>query len=154
MFDQLQEMGPVDYLCIEFPQGSLRGTALPLLLDLVDRKIIRVLDMLFVRSGPDGSVFTMDGGELEKNGLGAFHGAASGLIGGDDLRDIGTVLEPGAAAVILVYENLWAAPLAVTLRRNGAHLVAGGRIQIQELLAALDATEPTATPAIPSVQGR
>jgi hypothetical protein len=154
MHEELQLMGPVDYLCIEFPQGSLRGSALPLLLDLVDRKIIRVLDILFVRCGPDGSVFTMDGGELEKTGLGAFHGAASGLLGGDDLRDIGDVLKPGAAAVILVYENLWAAPLAVTLRRNGAHLVAGGRIQIQELLAALDATEPTATPAIPSVQGR
>jgi hypothetical protein len=113
-----------------------------------------VLDILFVRCGQDGSVFSMDGGELEKSGLGAFHGAASGLLGGDDLRDIGTVLKPGSAAVILVYENLWAAPLTVTLRRNGAHLVAGGRIAVQELLAALDATEPFAAPAFSSAQGR
>jgi hypothetical protein len=154
MYDELRELGPVDYLCIEFPEGSLRGTALPLLLDLVDRKIIRVLDILFVRCGPDGSVFTLDGGELEESGLGAFHGAASGLLGGDDLGDIGAVLKPGAAAVILVYENLWAAPLAVTLRRNGAHLVAGGRITVQDLLATLDATEPSAAAAIPSTQGR
>ena len=154
MFDELQEMGPVDYLCIEFPKGSLRGTALPLLLDLVDRKIIRVLDILFVRCGQDGSVFTMDGGEIEESGLGAFHGAASGLLGGDDLREVGAILKPGAAAVILVYENLWAAPLAVTLRRNGAHLVAGGRIAVQDLLAVLDATEPSVAPAISSAQGR
>ena len=154
MYDELQEMGPVDYLCIEFPRGSLRGTALPLLLDLVDRRIIRVLDILFVRCDEDGTVFTLDGDELERSGLGAFHGAASGLLGGDDLRDIGAVLAPSAAAVILVYENLWAAPLAVTLRSNGAHLVAGGRIPIQDLLAALDATEPSAAPAASATRGR
>jgi Family of unknown function (DUF6325) len=154
MYDELQEMGPVDYLCIEFPQGSLRGTALPLLLDLVDRRIIRVLDILFVRCGQHGSVFTMDGSELENSGLGAFHGAASGLLGGDDLRDIGAVLKPGAAAIILVFENLWAAPLAVNLRRNGAYLVAGGRIAVQDLLAALDATEPSVAPAVSAARGR
>ena len=154
MYDELQEMGPVDYLCIEFPRGSLRGTALPLLLDLVDNGTIRVLDILFVRCGQDGSVFTMDGRELENSGLGAFHGAASGLLGGDDLGDIGTVLKPGAAAVILVYENLWAAPPARTLRRNGAHLVAGGRISVQDLLGALDATEPAAGPAVSAARGR
>ncbi|MCY1136846.1 DUF6325 family protein [Actinoplanes sp. Pm04-4] len=141
----LETMGPVDYLCIEFPQGSLKGTALPQLLDLVDRHIIRVLDILFVKAGPDGSVFTLDGGELDASGLGAFHGAGTGMLGGDDLRDIGQVLAPGSAAVVLVYENLWAAPLAVTLRRNGAQVVAGGRIPVQDLLAALDATEPAIT---------
>ncbi|GID30855.1 DUF6325 family protein [Paractinoplanes brasiliensis] len=145
MPEDLQTMGPVDYLCLEFPAGSLNGSAMPLLLDLVDRRIIRVLDILFVRSGADGSVFTMDGGELDANGLGAFHGAASGMLGGDDLRDIGRVLSPGASAMVLVYENLWAAPLTVQLRRNGAHVVAGGRIPVQDLLAALDATEPAVT---------
>lgn len=145
MRDELEAMGPVDYLCIEFPHSSLKGTVLPLLIDLVDRRIIRVLDILFVRCGPDGSMFTMDGGELETSVLGAFYGAACGMLGGDDLRDVGTLLAPGAAAVIVVYENLWAAPLSVTLRRNGAHVVAGGRIAIQDLLAALDTSEPSAT---------
>lgn len=154
MRDRLESMGPVDYLCIEFPHGALKGIALPLLLNLVDRRIIRVLDILFVRSNPDGSVFTVDGGELETSGLGAFHGAASGILGGDDLRDIGAILAPGAAAVILVYENVWAAPLSMTLRRNGAHVVAGGRIVIQDLLAALDASEPPGASAIPSTPGR
>ncbi|KHD73489.1 hypothetical protein MB27_35095 [Actinoplanes utahensis] len=134
-------MGPVDYLCVEFPDGSLNGTAFPLLMDLVDRKIIRVLDILFVRRREDGGVVAVEGRELELSGLGAFHGAASGMLGGDDMRDLGAVLEPGSAAVILVYENTWAAPLAVKLRENGAHLVAGGRIPVQSLIAALDETE-------------
>jgi hypothetical protein len=138
----LEEMGPVDYLCLEFPEGSLNGTAFPLLVDLVDRRIIRVLDILFLRKDADGKVVELDGGDPELAELGVFHGAASGMLGGDDLRDAGEVLEPGAAAALLVYENLWAAPLAVRLRRNGAQLVAGGRIPIQALLAALDETEP------------
>ncbi len=143
---ELDEMGPVDYLCIEFPNGSLTGGALPLLLDLVDRRVIRVLDLLFVRKSPDGSIVALDGRELELNGLGAFHGAASGMLGGDDLNQVDELLEPGGAAVLLVYENLWAAPLARTLRHAGAHLVGGGRIPIQELLAALDASEPAEKP--------
>ncbi|MEV0902278.1 DUF6325 family protein [Actinoplanes sp. NPDC049802] len=150
---ELGEMGPVDYLCIEFPEGSLNGTALPLLIGLADRGIIRVLDILFVRKDADGGVTAFEHRDIELSGLGAFHGAASGMLGGDDLREIAGVLEPGAAAVILVYENLWAAPLATTLRRNGAHLVAGGRIPVQALLAALDETEQEAAHASSGAQG-
>jgi hypothetical protein len=139
--NELDEMGPIDYLCIEFPEGSLTGGALPLLLDLVDRHIIRVLDLVFVRKSPDGAVLALDGRELELNGLGAFHGAASGMLGGDDLREAGSILEPGTAAALLVYENVWAAPLARHLRKVGAQMVAGGRIPVQQLLAALDDTE-------------
>jgi hypothetical protein len=146
-YGELDDMGPVDYLCIEFPQGSLNGKSLPLLLDLVDQRTIRVLDMVFVRKSPDGTMVALGGRELELNGLGAFHGAASGMLGGDDLREAGEVLEPGAAAVIIVYENLWAAPLARSLREAGARLIAGGRIPVQELLAALDETEAEAARA-------
>jgi hypothetical protein len=138
---ELQEMGPVDYLCVEFPDGSLDGTAFPLLVDLVDRGIIRILDILFVRRELDGAVTMLDARDVELAGLGVFHGAASGILGGDDMREAGSVMEPGSAAVVLVYENAWAAPLAIRLRRNGAHLVAGGRIPVQELLSALDETE-------------
>jgi hypothetical protein len=138
---ELQDMGPVDYLCIEFPEGSLNGSAFPLLLDLVDRKIIRVLDIMFVRKDVAGDVTVLEGREIELSGLGAFHGAASGMLGGDDLRAVRSVLKPGAAAVVLVYENVWAAPLAVRLRENGAHLVAGGRIPVQALIASLDESE-------------
>jgi hypothetical protein len=138
---ELQEMGPVDYLCVEFPDGSLDGTAFPLLVDLVDRGTIRVLDILFVRRERDGAVTMLDSNDVELAGLGIFHGAASGILGGDDMRQAGSVLEPGSAAVVLVYENAWAAPLAIRLRRNGAHLVAGGRIPVQALISALDDTE-------------
>ena len=142
MTKQLDEMGPIDYLCVEFPAGSLTGEALPRLVDLVDRRIIRVIDMQFLRRGRDGSVTVLDSGEVDAAGLGVFHGAASDILGGDDLAEAAEVLEPGSTAVILVYENLWAAPLARALRREGAQLVAGGRIPVQALLATLDATEP------------
>jgi hypothetical protein len=142
MTGQLDEMGPIDYLCVEFPAGSLTGEALPRLVDLVDRRIIRVIDMQFLRRGRDGSVTVLDSGEVDAAGLGVFQGAASDILGGDDLSEAGEVLEPGSTAVILVYENLWAAPLARALRGEGAQLVAGGRIPVQALLAALDATEP------------
>ncbi|GGN21501.1 hypothetical protein FHR83_002154 [Actinoplanes campanulatus] len=148
---ELGEMGPVDYLCVEFPEGSLNGTALPLLMDLVDRQIIRVLDILFVRKEHGGGVTAFEHKEIDVSGFGVFQGAASGMLGGDDFRDIAGVLEEGSAAVILVYENLWAAPLATTLRHNGAHLVAGGRIPVQALMAALDETEEAAEA---SLQGR
>ena len=142
--EDLQEMGPIDYLCIEFPEGSLNGTALPLLVDLADRRIIRVLDILFLRKNSDGSVSALNGEDPELAALGAFRGAASSMLTDDELREAGSVLEPCAAAVLLVYENSWAAPLAVELRRNGARMVAGGRIPVQDLLAALDDTEPEA----------
>ncbi|MFC4068743.1 DUF6325 family protein [Actinoplanes subglobosus] len=141
---ELQEMGPVDYLCVEFPDGSLNGSAFPLLVDLVDRGIIRILDILFVRKERDGTVTVLDARDVELAGLGVFHGAASGILGGDDVRQAGTVLETGSAAVVMVYENAWAAPLAIRLRRNGAHLVAGGRIPVQALIQALDETETEA----------
>lgn len=141
---ELQEMGPVDYLCVEFPDGSLNGSAFPLLVDLVDRGIIRILDILFVRKERDGTVTVLDAQDVEMAGLGVFHGAASGILGGDDVRQAGTLLESGSAAVVMVYENAWAAPLAIRLRRNGAHLVAGGRIPVQALIQALDETETEA----------
>ncbi|MEU4159051.1 DUF6325 family protein [Actinoplanes sp. NPDC026670] len=141
---ELQEMGPVDYLCVEFPDGSLNGTAFPLLVDLVDRGIIRILDILFIRKERDGTVTALDARDVELAGLGVFHGAASGILGGDDMREAGQALEGGSAAVVLVYENAWAAPLAIRLRRNGAHLVAGGRIPVQALISALDEIEAEA----------
>jgi hypothetical protein len=139
---EVDEMGPIDYLCVEFPPGSMDGTAFPLLVDLVDRHIIRVLDIALVRKEADGKVIALEEGEFDIHGLDAFHGARSGLLGEEDLREAGESLSPGASAVFLVYENTWAAPLARTLRRNGAQLVGGGRIPVQALLEALDESEP------------
>ena len=138
------EMGPVDYLVVEFPGNRMTGEGLPLLVDLVDRGLIRILDLVFVKKDEDGSVAAMQIADLDGDGqldLAVFEGAASGLLGDDDLADAGGVLEPGSSAGILVYENVWAAPFAAALRRGGGQLVASGRIPVQALLAAVDSAE-------------
>ncbi|HEX6498019.1 MAG TPA: DUF6325 family protein [Micromonosporaceae bacterium] len=147
MTDDIESMGPVDYLVVEFPGGRMTGEGLPLLVDLVDRGIIRILDVAFVRKEQDGSVVGMsieDAGALAGQNVTVFAGASSGLLGGDDIEEAGAALEPGSVAGILVYENVWAAPLATAIRRGGGQLVAGGRIPVQAILAALDATESAA----------
>jgi hypothetical protein len=142
--DELDLMGPVDYLVLEFPGSRMTGEGLPMLLDLVDRGIIRILDLAFVTKSPDGSVAGIQITDLDADGeldVAVFEGARSGLVDDDDLAEAGSVLEPGNSAGVLVYENLWAAPLARELRRGGAQLVAGGRVPVQALLAAIDAAE-------------
>jgi hypothetical protein len=146
----LDEMGPIDYLVVEFPGSRMTGEGFPLLVDLVDRGIIRILDLVFIKKELDGSIAGLTIADLDQDGkldLAVFEGASSGLVGQDDIDEAGAILEPGSSAGLLVYENLWAAPLAVALRRGGAQLVAGGRIPVQAILAALDATEPGAQPS-------
>ena len=144
MADDLDQMGPIDYLVLEFPGNRMTGEAFPLLVDLVDRGIVRILDLVFVRKEIDGSVVGLELTDLNGDGeldLSVFAGVSSGLVGDDDIRDAGNVLEPGSSAGILVYENLWAAPFASAVRRSGGQLVASGRIPVQAVLAALDADE-------------
>ena len=139
-------MGPVDFLVIEFPGRNLSGEALPLLVDLVDRGIVRILDLAFVLKDDDGTVRALELADLDGDGkldLSVFEGAGSGLLDEEDVAEAGGVLEAGHVASVLLYENLWAAPLAVALRRNGAQMVASGRIPVQALLAAVDAVDPT-----------
>ncbi|WUN29877.1 DUF6325 family protein [Kitasatospora sp. NBC_00315] len=144
MTDQHHEMGPIDYAVIEFPGSRMTGEGLPLLVDLVDRGIIRIIDLTFMKKELDGSVVGLEIADITGDGeldLAVFEGAASGLIGGDDLVEAAAALEPGNSAGLIVYENLWAAPFVAALRRAGAQLVAGGRIPLQDVIAALDATE-------------
>jgi hypothetical protein len=143
--DDIEEMGPIDYLVVEFPSGAkMTGEGFPLLVDLVDRGIIRIIDLVFIKKELDGSVAGIVIADLDSDGeldMAVFEGASSGLIGDDDIAEAGSVIEPGSAAGILVYENVWAGPFASALRRSGAQLVANGRIPIQALIAALDAAE-------------
>ncbi|MEU0394605.1 DUF6325 family protein [Streptomyces sp. NPDC006208] len=143
---ELEEMGPVDYVVVEFPGNRMTGEGFPLLVDLVDRGIIRILDLVFVRKDSDGSVSGLElrefGDEID---LSVFEGASSGLLDQEDIDEAGNVLEPGNSAGIIVYENVWAAPFARALRRGGAQLVASGRIPVQALLASLEATEAEGT---------
>ncbi|WP_042384300.1 DUF6325 family protein [Streptacidiphilus melanogenes] len=134
-------MGPIDYLIVEFPGSRMTGEGLPLLVDLVDRGIIRILDLAFIRKESDGTLTGLQIADFDSDGeldLAVFEGVSSGLLGADDLEEATSILSPGDSAGILVYENLWAAPFAAALRRGGAHLVAGGRIPVQEILATLD----------------
>ncbi|MGC4983534.1 DUF6325 family protein [Streptomyces sp. DT193] len=137
-------MGPIDYIVVEFPGNRMTGEGLPILVDLVDRGLIRILDLLFVRKDADGSVVGMEIADFDGDGaldLAVFEGVSSGLLGEDDIEEAGKALEPGNAAGILVYENVWAAPFATALRRGGAQMVASGRIPVPAVLAALEETD-------------
>ena len=139
----IEEMGPIDYVLIEWADSEPTGEAVPIVLDLVDRGIIRILDLVFIQKDDDGSVSALELKQLEDGGadLTVFEGVSSGLLGEDDLAEAANALEPGDAAGVLVYENVWAAPFAAALRRTGGQLVASGRIPVQALLASLDALD-------------
>jgi hypothetical protein len=141
--DEINEMGPIDYLIVEWPGRQPTGEAMPHLIDLVDRGLIRVLDLAFIAKGEDGSVAALEIADLgdEIGAFAAFEGASSGLLGDDDVAEAGRALEAGTSAALLVFENRWAAPFAAAVRRSGGQLVASGRIPVQDVLAALDAVE-------------
>lgn len=137
------DTGPIDYLVIEFPGNRMTGEGWPLLVDLVDRGIIRLIDLVFIRKEEDGSVAALSLEDLGAEGvdLRVFEGASSGLLGDDDLAEAANAVEPGCSAGVLVYENAWAGPFAAAMRRSGGQLVAFGRVPVQALLAALDAED-------------
>jgi hypothetical protein len=143
-YGQLDEMGPIDYIVLEWPGRQPTGEAIPLLLDLVDRGIIRIIDVALMAKDPDGTVGALDLASLEPgSGFNELEGASSGLLGQEDLEEAANALEPGTSAAVLVWENRWAAPVAAAMRRSGGQLVASGRIPVQAVLAALDALEGT-----------
>jgi hypothetical protein len=142
---EIDQLGPIDYIVVEFPAGAkFDGSALVLLTDLVDRGLIRILDLGFVQRLEDGSVVGVRLADLDLDGeidVELFEAASSGLLGQDDLDEAGGVLEPGCSAAVLIYENAWAAPFARDLRSKGGQLVASGRIPVQAIIAALDALD-------------
>jgi len=143
--EQLDEMGPIDYVVLEWPGKQPDGSVAPLILDLVDRGMIRILDVAFLVKDQDGSTATISLDEIAPAGFSEFAGASSGLLGQDDLDDAASSLNPGTSAAVLVWENRWAAPVAIALRRSGGQLVASGRIPVQAILASLEAVEAEAT---------
>jgi Family of unknown function (DUF6325) len=140
------ETGPVDYLLVEWPGRQPNGEAAPVLVDLVDRGLIRILDLTFISKDEEGNVAVLEladlGGEVTE--LAIFEGASSGLLADDDVAQAGDVLEPDTSAALLVFENSWAAPFVSAVRRSGGELVASGRIPAEDILAALDAAEANA----------
>jgi hypothetical protein len=141
----MDETGAIDWYVVEFPGGKeVNGELIPPILDLVDRHVIRILDALILRKNVDGTIETQSTNELdrERHGLlGELAGATSGLVDEDDAAQVGEVLEPGSAALLLVFENLWSLPFARAARMAGGQLVASGRIPVQGIAARLDALE-------------
>jgi len=137
------EMGPIDYLLVEWPGRQPNGEAAPYLVDLVERGLIRILDLTFIAKDEDGSVSGLELSDLGDGAaeLSVFEGASSGLLSDDDVNEAAAALEPGTSAALLVYENSWAGPFAAAVRRSGGQLVASGRIPAEDVLAALDAAE-------------
>lgn len=143
-----EELGPVDIVVIGYPADApMTGEAAPILLDLVDRGIIRVLDAMFVTKNADGTYSGFEARELDDKGVGdfrVFEGASSGLLGEDDAATAAEALEPGTAAALIVYENRWAGPFAAAVRRNGGTVIDNQRIPVQDVVNAVEAAEAAA----------
>jgi Family of unknown function (DUF6325) len=144
--EEFNESGPIDYILVEWPGRQPNGEVAPRLVDLVDRGLIRILDLVFIAKDEDGTVRGLEiaevGGEVAE--LSVFEGASSGLLSEEDIDEAGGAMEPGTSAALLVFENTWAAPFATAVRRSGGQLAASGRIPVQAVLAALDAAEANA----------
>ena len=136
-----EEFGPIDVVVIGYPPGApMTGEGVPIFLDLVDRGIIRVLDALFVRKDADGTFSGFDLADLDQETVGdltVFAGATTGLLDEDDVAAAAAAIEPGSAALLLVYENRWAAEFIAAVRRNGGTLIASLRIGVEDVIKAL-----------------
>jgi len=144
MPDDTTELGPISYLIVEFPGNKMTGEGLDVLVDLVDRGIVRVLDLLFVARDDDGSTRMIELSDIDNDGeldIAVFEGASSGILDESDMADAASVIEPGSSAGVLIFENRWAVPFTQALRRGGAQLVAAGYIPHDDLAASLDATD-------------
>lgn len=144
MPDEAEAMGPISYLIVQFPGNKMTGEGFPILVDLVDRGLIRILDLLFVTRDADGSMRSVELRDIDRDGrmdLAVFEGASSGLLDDSDLADAASVIDAGSSAGILVFENRWATSFTQALRRSGAELVAAGYIPHDAIVASLDATD-------------
>ena len=141
MTASIDELGPVDYLVVEFPGSNFNGEIMPELVDLVQRGVVRVLDLVVIKKDEDGSFEAFEFADIEDGVLGELRELErelADLLSEDDVSAVVDAMEPGSTAGLLIYENLWAAPLASAVRRSGGQLVASGRIPVQALLAVLE----------------
>jgi len=144
----LDELGPVDYVVVEFPAGeqNFTGEMVEELLALVRAGTIRVIDVLILTKNEDGTVDAMELSDIEELGeLQALEAQLAELLAEDDVENLAAAMDPGSTAGVLIWENLWAAPFAAAARRSGGQLIATGRIPIQAIIASIEADEATAT---------
>ena len=144
----LDSLGPVDYVVVEFPAGAsnFTGEMSKELLALVDAGTIRVIDILILTKNEDGSIDAMELSDIEELGdLRAVEAELAELLAADDVVNLAAAMDPGSTAGVLVYENIWAAPFAAAARRSGGQLIANGRIPIQAIIASIEADEALTT---------
>ncbi|HXQ00766.1 MAG TPA: DUF6325 family protein [Solirubrobacteraceae bacterium] len=145
MSNEELELGPVDVVVIGYPPDAPRtGEAIPLFVDLVDRGIVRVLDVLMVQKDGEGNVSGLEIADLDGDGVDdllVFAGARTGMLGEEDASTAGEALQPGEAALMICFENAWAAPFATAVRRNGGRVLAFERVAAQDVLDTLDALD-------------
>jgi hypothetical protein len=144
----LDELGPVDYVVVEFPAGAsnFTGEMAAELRALVDSKTIRVIDVLILTKDADGSVEATELSDVDELGeLETIEAELAELLAADDVAQLAVAMEPGSTAGVLIWENLWAAPFAAAARRSGGQLIADGRIPLQAIIASIEADEETAT---------
>jgi hypothetical protein len=142
--EAVDELGPVDWIVVEFPGSRFNGQIAPALLDLVERDLIRVLDLLVLKKDADGSLEAFELSDLDEGEIGelrTYESELAMLLSEEDVNSLAAAIEPGSSAAVLVWENSWAAPFASAVRRSGGQLVASGRIPIQALLAVVEADE-------------
>jgi Family of unknown function (DUF6325) len=156
MTASIDELGPVDYLVVEFPGSNFTGEIMPELVDLVQRGIVRVLDLVLIKKDDDGSYEAFEFADIEDGALGELRELErelADLLSEDDVAAVAETLEPGSTAGLLVYENLWAAPFASAVRRSGGQLISNGRIPVQSLLAVLGEHQGEETEPVNEEQG-
>ena len=142
--EDLVDVGPIDYLALEFPDARVNGEGLAALLDLVDKGTVRILDLRAVKREVDGTFTEMEIADFDSDGtldLAVFRGVSSGLLDDDDLSQAASLIEPGKVVALVVWENTWAAPFVSAMRRVGADVIASGRIPADEVVAMLDVLE-------------
>ena len=144
MTDTIDELGPVDWIVVEFPGSTFNGSIAPEITSLVDRGLVKILDLMILKKDADGALEIAELSDLEDGELGelrAFETELATLLSEDDVISAAEAIEPGSSAALLVWENLWAAPFGASVRHAGGQLVASGRIPVQALLAAIEADD-------------
>ncbi|KFF59177.1 hypothetical protein JF66_13280 [Cryobacterium sp. MLB-32] len=144
MTENIDELGPVDWIVLEFPGSTFNGSIAPELTSLVERGLINVLDLLFIKKDADGTYEVHEIADLDEGEIGelrSFEAELATLLSEEDVEAVAEAIEPGSSAALLVWENAWAAPFGSAVRHAGGQLVASGRIPTQALLAAVEETE-------------
>lgn len=144
MTDTIDELGPVDWMVVEFPGSKFNGEIAPALQDLVERDLIRVLDLLVLKKDESGALEAFELSDLDPSEVGelrSYEAELAMLLSEDDVTAVGAAVEPGSSAAVLVWENVWAAPFASAVRRSGGQLVGSGRIPTQAIFAAIEADD-------------